>query len=126
METWEYKNNAIAELQGFTLVGSTWKQRRQHTERSYGGIATFIKSQFLTLIHLEVQYTSDQYHWLSLGFIGGCHCYLKICNFAPLFMQSTQQILATGVNHFIDSLELFLKFHSKEDVFLDGDFMRST
>lgn len=41
-------------------------------------------------------------------------------------MQSTQQILATGVNHFIDSLELFLKFHSKEDVFLDGDFMRST
>lgn len=109
VETWEHESNTIAELEGFTLVGSTWNQRRQHAGRGQGGIATFIRSHLLPLIHLEAQDVGGQYHWLRLGVVGGSYCYLAICYFAPCPKPSnpTQHAFATEVNHSIGLLKMF-------------------
>lgn len=42
VDTWKHEKNTITELKGFTLMGSTWNQRRQTCERDQADIAGFI------------------------------------------------------------------------------------
>ncbi|OAE29782.1 hypothetical protein AXG93_1513s1080 [Marchantia polymorpha subsp. ruderalis] len=55
VKTWDHESNTIGEIPWFTLVRSTLNHRSQRAGRGYGGSATFIRSQFLPLIHLEGQ-----------------------------------------------------------------------
>lgn len=121
VETWQHESNTIVELQGFTLVGSTWNQRKQHAGREHGGIATFIKSKLLPVIHLEAQDFRGQYHWLRL-MLGGYDYYLAICYFAPLAMPIYSTHLCNRSQPFHRLISDVLKYQSKGDVFLAGKF----
>lgn len=122
VETWEHESNTIGEIPGFTLVGSTWNQRSQRAGRGYGGIATFIRSQFLPLIHLEGQDIGGQYHWLRLGLVGGSYSYLAVCYFAPLSMPIYSTRTCNRSQPFHRLIGDVLNYQSKGEVFLVGDF----
>lgn len=55
VDTWEHDSNTIEEIQGYALVKSTWNHNIQCVGRDYDSITTFIKSQFLSIIHLDHQ-----------------------------------------------------------------------